>query len=52
MTRRKKEASNKYWPEYGDNVVCALGHTELIFFFEGGRRGPTLTIYIYIYIYI
>jgi hypothetical protein len=37
MSRRKKEASNKYWRAYGDHVMCALGHPE--FLFGGGGEG-------------
>ena len=37
MTRRNKEASNKYWRAYGDHVVCALGYPE--FSFGGGGEG-------------
>jgi hypothetical protein len=37
MTRRKKEASNKYWRAYGDHVVCALGYRN--FYLGGGGEG-------------
>jgi len=44
MTRRNKEASNKYWRAYGDHVVCALGYPEFSFG-EGGEKGLPLRIY-------